>query len=436
MQQMLKNKQIVKTVISAQQCIIEDYIGGGGQGEVYKVNLNGTKQAVKWYLPNTATEAQRKNLDILIKRGTPNDKFLWPQDLVTCDNNEGYGYIMPLRDERYKSIIDLMKRRIDPTFYSLITACYQLTDSFLQLHSKGYSYRDISFGNLFFDPENGDILICDNDNAGYDQQTDCGVLGTPSFMAPEIVRGEAKPGASTDLYSLAVLLFYMLMISHPLDGKREASIKCLDLPARNKLYGTEPLFIFDPGDDSNRPVPGLHDNADIYWKIYPQEIKDLFTKAFTDGLKDPLNGRVRESQWRQSMIKLRDSIIKCGDCGQENFYDPSILKAGHEYKCCHCKRTILVPPKIRISNSTIVLNSDTKLFPHHAENDWDFSKTIAEVTRHPRHPDIWGLKNTSDQKWILQKPDGTQNEVEPNKSAGIITGNKINFGKAEGEILA
>jgi hypothetical protein len=28
----------------------------------------------------------------------------------------------------------------------------------------GYSYRDISFGNLFFDPDTGDVLICDNDN--------------------------------------------------------------------------------------------------------------------------------------------------------------------------------------------------------------------------------------------------------------------------------
>ena len=31
-------------------------------------------------------------------------------------------------------------------------------------------------------------------------------------MAPEIVVGKAKPSRNTDLYSLAVLLFYMFML--------------------------------------------------------------------------------------------------------------------------------------------------------------------------------------------------------------------------------
>ena len=41
-------------------------------------------------------------------------------------------------------------------------------------------------------------------------------------MAPEIVRGEALPSTATDLYSLSVLLFYLLMVSHPLEGLRMA----------------------------------------------------------------------------------------------------------------------------------------------------------------------------------------------------------------------
>jgi serine/threonine protein kinase len=44
------------------------------------------------------------------------------------------------------------------------------------------------------------------------------VLGTPRFMAPEVVRREAAPSDQTDRYSLAVLLFYLLMGGHPLDG--------------------------------------------------------------------------------------------------------------------------------------------------------------------------------------------------------------------------
>ena len=73
-----------------------------------------------------------------------------------------------------------------------------------------------------------------------------GVLGTPGFMAPEIVRGEKRPSRETDRYSLSVLLFYLFMVNHPLEGKLEANIKWMDYAARVKLYGTDPVFIFDP----------------------------------------------------------------------------------------------------------------------------------------------------------------------------------------------
>ena len=106
----------------------------------------------------------------------------------------------------------------------------------------------------FFDPENGEVRICDNDNVSVNNQATGAVSGTPRFMAPEIVRGELGPSTQTDLFSLAVLLFYMLVNHHPLEGARESQIRCLDLPAMTRLYGTDPLFIFDVNDDSNRPV--------------------------------------------------------------------------------------------------------------------------------------------------------------------------------------
>lgn len=287
-------------------------------------------------------------------KGPPNDKFLWPIELVSADNIPDFGYIMPLREERYKSLFDLMKHRIDPTFYDLATAGLHLSHSFLQLHSQGWCYRDISFGNVFFDPENGDILICDNDNIAVDDiAIKSDVKGTLGFMAPEIVRGNELPSTKTDLFSLAVLLFYMFMVHHPLAGKREADIKCLDQAAMTKLFGTEPLFIFDPYDHSNEPVKGYQDNPLLYWPIFPQFLRDLFTKAFTDGIKDPLNGRIRESQWRAAMVHLRDSILYCSSCKAENFNDTDAFRqsGGKPNPCWSCKRNITLPFRIRIDNN-------------------------------------------------------------------------------------
>lgn len=436
----LKDGQTVQTVTSKIPCTTEKFLGGGGQGEVYRADLGGQKVALKWYFPAQATPEQRTALETLIKKGPPTDKFLWPLELTQSDAVTGFGYIMPLRGPQYKSIVDLMKRRVEPTFRALATAGLELADSFLDLHAMGLCYRDISFGNVFFEPNTGEALICDNDNVAVDGASESGVLGTPRFMAPEIVRGEARPSMQTDLFSLAVLLFYMLMVHHPLEGRKESEIKCLDLPAMNKLYGFEPVFIFDPNDDSNRPMPGYHDNALAFWPLYPQFVRDLFVKAFTEGIHDP-QARVRESEWRAAMVQLRDAIIYCPHCGVENFYAVERLKAsgGHPGTCWSCNGNLVLPPRIRIDDDIVMLNWDTKLFPHHIDPDrmYDFTTPVAELAQHPRDPNIWGLKNLGQEKWVITTGDGDIKDVGPGRSTRLAEGIKVNFGKGiEGEIRA
>jgi eukaryotic-like serine/threonine-protein kinase len=440
MNEILKIGQIVHTESSQMPCQVEQFLGGGGQGEVYQANLGGQSVALKWYLPHalTADPDQRSRLEAAIESGAPNERFLWPIDLVSEPGIDGFGYIMPLRKPEYKTLVDLMKGKITHNFSSLATAGFQLADSFLQLHSRGLYYCDISFGNVFFNPDSGDILICDNDNVTTNG-AEVSIGGTPRFMAPEIVVGQARPSTQTDLYSLAVLLFYMLFIHHPLDGKHEAQIVSLDIPAMNKLYGSEALFIFDPENRANEPLPGYHDNAIVFWQIYPQFLRDLFIKAFTSGIRDPQNGRVRESEWRGAMVRMRDSIVYCPHCGQKNFYDADFIKqsGGKMKPCCapDCQKEIRLPPRMRIDKNIIMLNHDSQLFPHHINTQlFDFSHPIAEVSRHPTNPQLWGIKNLGREKWVCTTAAGELKEVEPNRSIPMSEGTKINFGKTEGEI--
>jgi DNA-binding helix-hairpin-helix protein with protein kinase domain len=437
MDQMLRQGQTVQCEPSGMTCTIGELLGAGGQGEVYKADLAGKAVAVKWFFSHMATPEQRTSMELLVRKGPPSEHFLYPLEITTAAGVPGFGYVMPLRPKRFKNIVDLMTRRIEPTFRSLATAGFNLAHNYLLLHTQGLCYRDISFGNAFFDPDNGDILIADNDNVSVDGAGVLGVLGTPRFMAPEIVRGEAVPSTQTDLFSLSVLIFYMLMVAHPLEGKKEAAIKALDLPAMTKLYGKEPIFIFDPNDDSNRPVPGIHDNALAFWRIYPQFLRDIFTRAFTDGIRDPKNGRVRESEWRGVMVQLRDSIFYCPHCSLENFYDSQALKAsgGNPGLCWACAAQLRLPPRIRINKSVVMLNHDTKLFPHHVDDArlYDFSAPIAAVGVHPTNPSIWGLKNLSQDNWFITAADGSVKDVAPERSVSIAIGTKIQFGKTEGE---
>jgi eukaryotic-like serine/threonine-protein kinase len=427
----------VRLELSASSCRVEELLGSGGQGEVYRVATADGRLALKWFFPAMATPSQRTAIELLVRKGPPNGNFLWPIDVATAPGVVGFGYVMRLREPRFKSILDLMKRRIEPTFRVLATAGLNLSDHFLRLHTEGLCYRDISFGNAFFDPATGEVLVADNDNVAVNGAATIGVLGTPRFMAPEVVRGEAMPSTETDLFSLAVLLFYMLMMHHPLEGRREHEIRCLDLPAMTKLYGTDPLFIFDPADRSNEPVPGFHDNAIAFWPLYPQFVRALFVRAFTDGLGDAKNGRVRESEWRRVMADLRDAILYCAACGAENFYDAVELKAtGSLRPCWSCGAKLALPPRLRIGGRVVVLAHDATLYPHHVDPQrlYDFSTPVAAVAEHPRTPGLWGLRNLSDRKWVSTTADGASHDVQPGRSATIAAGTRIQFGSAEGEI--
>ncbi len=430
--------QTVWLEMAGERCEIHELIGSGGQGQVYRTSLNGQECALKWYFPNNATPAQRTAIERLVHKGPPNDRFLWPLDIALCQGVPSFGYLMPLREARYRGMAELMSREVDPTFRTLTAVALELADSFLRLHSLGLCYSDISFGNVFFDPVTGEISICDNDNVAVDGEGMSGILGTPRFMAPEVVRNEAKPNITTDLYSLAVILFYMFMMHHPLEGKREREISCLDLAAMQKLYGTDPLFIFDPKHGANRPVAGIHNNATLFWNFYPDYVRDTFMRAFTEGLIDPA-ARVRESEWRTVFTRMRDQIFYCHKCGAENFLTsegdlPSPLA---EQACWFCHETTIPPMRLRLGSHSIVLNQDTLLYPHHLDVNRrnDYSEVLAEMVPHPTRADIWGLRNVSTQAWTSFPAAGAPIEVPPGKSISLVPGLRVRFGNIEGVVL-
>ena len=83
-----------------------------------------------------------------------------------------------------------------------------------------------------------------------------------------------------------------------------------------------------------------------------------------------------------------------------------------------------------------MLNHDTVLFPHHIDDNllYDFSRPVAAVTRHPTSANVWGLKNLSDNKWVVTTADGVVKDVEPERSVTLGVKTRIQFGKLEGEI--
>lgn len=431
----LKVGDIVRARVSGHELSVKKKLGEGTQGVAYLVDGPDGQEVVKWYFRPHGTPAQREAIGQLVNRGRPRGqggkRFVWPKDIVSSPNDSAtFGYLMPVIDtSRFVELNAIQaKRHPQPNIPELCRISYNIADSFSDLHLSGYCYRDISLGNLLFDPRSGEVLICDNDNVGIDRQSESAMLGTPEFMAPEVIRNEETPSTTTDLHSMAVLLFNLWMWHHPFHGIKESQIPTWDIPAKTKIYGTEPVFVFDPEDDSNRlPSEPGYLTAFKRWKICPPSLKKAFTTSFTRGLSVP-GSRVTEGSWKAIFSSLHDNRLKCGGCGAINLWSEGI----HVLQCWNCDGEIPVPMRIVIDNgmgkSALLVDEGRKVFVRHVCPTEDSKEAIGEIVRNPNDPSMLGLRNLTERPWIVSFGDGMQKEVPSGKSAPLNSSMQLNFG--------
>ncbi|MEA5421585.1 protein kinase domain-containing protein [Synechococcus sp. CCY9202] len=401
-------------------------LGGGTQGQVFAVEVDGEALALKWYLPACLARDPQlaRRLSDSIRATAPNQDFLWPIALlhpsaasraqIRC-RDTGFGYLMDLRPADYVGAHEHVAGRIEISLRSVLRACFFLADAFHALHLRGLCYKDISLGNLFLQPGSGRILICDNDNVDVDGRDPGSVLGTPGFMAPEVLLGQARPGADSDLFSLAVLIFRLLTRHDPLRGQRELAIRCLDEPARRRLYGEDPLFIFDPADPSNRPDPIEHTAALITWPIYPERLKDLFEQTFCRGLRQP-SQRALTGQWRRALSITLDQRQLCRACGQEVFPDDQSART-----CWSCGSPLQPVLRLQLAHGEVIAAPDNELHPHHFDAlvPESLLTPLARVEAHPGDPSIVGLRNLSPELWSVELLNGAVVPLQPQKTCNL-----------------
>ena len=434
----LAQGQIIRLMGGGTTGIVGPMIGSGGQGAVYICDVGGRRLALKWYHANVVQQDKtlRERITRLVALGPPDERYLWPLDRAEIEDYPEFGYVMPLMsgDRRpLKDIIAPPPRRLDLSLEARAATCFEVADSFQQLHAEGLCYQDINFGAFFVDPLRGSILICDADNITTDGQLG-GVYGTRKFMAPEVVRREAIPSMKTDLYSMAVLFFYIIFGWHPLDGRREAEITTLDQAAERRLYGLDPLFIFDPVNGANGPVAGLHDWIVARWRAMPRVLQDLFTRSFTAGLSNPANGRVVETEWRQVFARLRDAVAHCAGCGFE--IPVNVESAKTPPICAACGKTVARPTRITIGNYLVATLPGRELYRHHIEPGAAISlaEPVGRIEQHPTNAEILGLHNLTGEPWTGQLQNGNLLPVAPGKTVRVVDGLGVDFGHRHGVV--
>lgn len=264
--------------------------------------------------------------------------FCWPTHLVTHPTS-GLGLLLPAYPEHfffkvgrlagkekdggwYNGTNSATKRlwRYDfvapaerGTLATYLIALSRVARAVQRMHAAGLAHSDLSERNVLIDPASGNAIIIDVDTLAVTGLYPPDILGTPGFIAPEVMATKRLPFtdpnrrhacAETDKYALAVLIYRFLLERHPLDGPRFLCGLNAD-EEEEALMGGKALYSEHRTDTSNRPK-GFFLSASILGKT----VSDLFHKTFVDGLLNP-NGRPTASQWADALAEAYDVLLAC-----------------------------------------------------------------------------------------------------------------------------
>ena len=423
----LKKNQRVE-LADGRTVTVTDKLGEGGQGIVYRVRYDdtGEERALKWLFTGYLKEPRKfyNHLESNIKIGSPSAAFVWAEQLTKWVDDEPFGYIMKIFPKNYQPFSKYLMARVQfASAQAMVDAALNMVAAFKALHNKGYNYQDLNDGNFSIDPKSGKVLICDNDNVvGHGEYS--GILGKARYMAPEVVRGDKQPDKYTDRFSLAVILFMLLIGNHPLEGIK-TNYPALTNKYEVKIYGTEPLFIFDEKNPANAPHPVLHKNASVMWGFFPSFIKNAFRQSFSQESLHNGKGRLLEQDWFNILMRLKSSLIRCPHCGEEMF-----LESDKATTCQSCRKSVKAVGYLNFAKRsnqevTAPIFKDVALYDYHMVSTSEDFETKAAIVL--EKPGKFGLKNDSRFNWSIMTPDGKLFAKKPGEVLVLGANAKIDF---------
>jgi len=211
-------------------CVLEKLIGQGGMGAVYLARqMRPTRRvAVKVLLPNTLMSDDvyeaflarfRREADVVAKLEQVN---IMPIYEYGEQDNMAY-LVMPYLAGG--SLRDVLQRQGSLSLEETATYLDQAAAALDYAHAQGVVHRDLKPANFLL-ASDGRLVLADfgiarimEDTSGAGAAlTSAGtIIGTPEYMAPEMVNGE-QVDYRADIYELGIVLFQMLSGQVPFRG--------------------------------------------------------------------------------------------------------------------------------------------------------------------------------------------------------------------------
>lgn len=299
-------------------------LGGGGEGEVYRLQQRPDLAVKVYHADKLATQGKvlREKIDAQIalyhaNADLRNLPLAWPRLAVFNEKGEWIGYAMKAVQGIPMSSLahPIQQREKLPslTRRGIVRRLRPLLDCISTLHRHGVFIGDINLNNFLIEPacENNVWFIdCDSMQVrGANGRLHPCLVGVGEFTAPEhqgVEFAKAVRNAESDGYSLAVLIFKCFMHGrHPFDQVGG------DAPERNMKKGHFPYGKngIRPGSDGSVPQGPWYSQ----WSWLSYNLKDAFIQTFVEGGQQPQN-RTGVAQW-QKLLKEYDYSITHGKGG-------------------------------------------------------------------------------------------------------------------------
>jgi DNA-binding helix-hairpin-helix protein with protein kinase domain len=316
----------------------------------------------------------------------------------TLIRNGGFGYVMRLADEMNPLRDPYLPRefgaRENAAWYLAtgglqrrLSIAAQVARSIASLHALSLAYVDLNPGNVMVseDLSRAETWLIDTDNLTSVTRPDWNIVGYRGYLAPERASGHRPPSTLADVYSLGVLIFRLLSLTHPLAGRATEEMDGDD--ARDKMDRGDVGYIADPGDPSNQISPSTLPGA-LLPRVLSGRLQKLCLRTFGPGRLAPTE-RPGAARWRDVLYTALDNVVNCtAGCGWTHYR----LDA----TCPNCGRPTGPTPVLSVyggdfeqpgsarDSLAVARHKTTALLPRHVWGRYDETLPVVTLSPDPR----------------------------------------------------
>ncbi|NME70125.1 helix-hairpin-helix domain-containing protein [Flammeovirga aprica] len=330
----IQAKERLETIVKVYRKNIFEQAGGKYWNQLYCWPYDIVEYKGLWGVVAPAFEKH-----FFFEHGSVNDDMLQ----IKGKEKEGKWFASASHQNRF------LDDREKGNFLSYLRISLLISRAVRRMHAAGLAHSDLSYKNVLVDPVGMNACIIDIDGLVVPGKFPPDVMGTPDFIAPEVIMtkhleltdpNRKLPSIHTDRHALAVLIYMYLFYRHPLRGRKiHDEDPTID---EEKTMGSHALFVEHPTDKSNRPdlsqikksyLPYADVDA-LPYSISGPFLKELFDRAFIDGLQDPL-ARPTADEWEHALVKTVDLLQPCQNpkCSHKWFVFDNKTKP----KCPYCQ---------------------------------------------------------------------------------------------------